>query len=132
MKIYVEQEGQVRLFENSESVVHIGRGKDNELVIEEPRSSRRHCRLFETPHGYFIEDLESRNGTILNGSKVEKSVLSEGDTFEIGGTRLHFGVAPAEKPVDSDGSPNIDSTLLDDDSQEPTQESQEQVLLELD
>lgn len=126
MKIYVEQEGQVRLFENSESVVHIGRGKDNELVIEEPRSSRRHCRVFETPHGYFIEDLESRNGTILNGSKVEKSVLSEGDTFEIGGTRLHFGVAPAEKPVDSDGSPNIDSTLLDDDSQERTQESREE------
>ncbi len=95
MKIYVEHDGVFNLREYDLPVVQIGRGKDNQLVISDPRSSRHHCRILHTPHGYFLEDLKSRNGTLLNGEKVTRQELREGDCIQIGAMRLHFETPPS-------------------------------------
>ena len=108
MKIYVEQDGNITPHESDEAVIHIGRGKGNDLVIDEPRSSRKHCRILATPHGHFFEDLGSRNGTLVNGAKTKKSALSEGDTIEIGKTRLHFGEPPG---ADASAARSADASL---------------------
>ncbi len=82
------------------STVQIGRGQENQVVIQDPRSSRRHCRIVKTAKGFVLEDLKSRNGTLLKGQRVGRSILNVGDVFQIGKTRFHFGQKPG---VGNDG-----------------------------
>lgn len=83
----VHEGGRVRTHEIAGARLTIGRGSDNEVVLDDPRSSRHHCRVEKTPQGVLLEDLESRNGTILKGYAVKKSILQVGDEFRIGSVR---------------------------------------------
>ncbi len=67
----------------------IGRDAGCELVLADVEVSRRHARL-ETQGGIvFVRDLESSNGTFLNGRRLESAVeLREGDEIDVGTTRL--------------------------------------------
>lgn len=77
-----------RVLEVARSEFTIGRGADNDAVLGDPRSSRRHCRIQKTPQGLLLEDLESRNGTLLNGFAVKKSFIKAGDEFRVGEARF--------------------------------------------
>ncbi|MBI4585243.1 MAG: FHA domain-containing protein [Planctomycetes bacterium] len=94
MKLFVEENGEVRQLDFEGPVVQIGREKDNQVVIHDPRSSRHHCRVLHTPDGFFVEDLQSRNGTLLNGARITRSSLQEGDVIQIGKTRIGFDKDP--------------------------------------
>jgi pSer/pThr/pTyr-binding forkhead associated (FHA) protein len=80
--------GRERLFEGV-CPVTIGRDKTVELVLTDPEVSRRHARL-ESEHGIvFVRDLESRNGTFLNGRRVDGVIETrKGDTIDVGTTRM--------------------------------------------
>ncbi len=88
----------------------IGRDSGNTLPISDPSVSRRHC-VIEWEAGHFkIHDLESRNGTLVNGSAVEHHLLTHGDQIEIGDSAFVFltedtedGVLPGQVEFD-DGS----------------------------
>ncbi|WP_406327368.1 FHA domain-containing protein [Streptomyces sp. NBC_00203] len=68
-----------------ERTIHIGRGADNDLVIDELVVSRRHAELRAHPDGtYEIVDLGSHNGTFLNGSPVAHAPVTPGDIVGIG------------------------------------------------
>ncbi|MBN1441878.1 MAG: FHA domain-containing protein, partial [Planctomycetes bacterium] len=75
--------------------VVIGRSADCEVVIADPRASRRHCRLSLTPQGALLEDLGSANGTMLGGEPITRSLLEPGAEFRIGHTRITFDPPPA-------------------------------------
>jgi len=65
--------------------VVIGRAIDSSIVLEDPEVSRSHARIKRNPTGaYILEDLGSRNGTLVNGLPVEKQVLIFGDKIQIG------------------------------------------------
>ncbi|TQK42963.1 FHA modulated ABC efflux pump with fused ATPase and integral membrane subunit [Streptomyces sp. SLBN-118] len=65
--------------------VRIGRGPDNELVIDDLIVSRRHAELQAHPDGtYEIVDLGSHNGTYLNGQPVDRAAVLPGDIVGIG------------------------------------------------
>ncbi|MFD5074711.1 FHA domain-containing protein [Streptomyces sp. NPDC058371] len=65
--------------------VRIGRGGDNDLVIDDLVVSRRHAELRALPDGtYEIVDLGSHNGTFLNGQPVERARITAGDIVGIG------------------------------------------------
>ncbi|WP_406264368.1 FHA domain-containing protein [Streptomyces sp. NBC_00191] len=65
--------------------VRIGRGTDNELVIDDLVVSRRHAELQAHPDGtYEIVDLGSHNGTYLNGQPVDRAPVLPGDIVGIG------------------------------------------------
>jgi ABC-type multidrug transport system ATPase subunit/ABC-type multidrug transport system permease subunit len=70
----------------------IGRLADSDLVIPRHSVSRRHARISPVPGGYWITDLESRNGTQLNGERFrgESRWLTNGDTVSVGGQTLRF------------------------------------------
>lgn len=55
----------------SKPILTIGRDSANDLIIDHPLASRRHARLERDEQGYFVRDLESTNGTYVNGDKVE-------------------------------------------------------------
>jgi type II secretory pathway predicted ATPase ExeA len=68
----------------------IGRGHGNGLVIEEKEISRRHALIDRAGSRYVIEDLNSRNGVLVNGKRREVATLKAGDVIHIGGVKLVF------------------------------------------
>jgi hypothetical protein len=65
----------------------VGRSPDNDIVLDSPDVSRRHARLECTPNGVRVLDLNSTNGTRVNGEPVRISDLDQGDEIAFGGVR---------------------------------------------
>ena len=64
----------------------IGRKPDNDLVVEEPHVSHKHCIILNNGNGFFIEDLKSSNGTFINGQRIKGRVrLRNNDVITFGG-----------------------------------------------
>jgi len=84
----------------------VGRATDADFVLEDPGASRRHLRVSRAGDSYVVEDLGSRNGTHVNGARVQRHTLVDGDQIRVGGTEIVFrqkdmldGNAPAKKLV---------------------------------
>lgn len=70
----------------------IGRSKDCDLHIEDPRMSRRHARLFLQGDRLWLEDLKSPNGTFVNGRRLQGTVtLTDGDLIALGKSQIRVG-----------------------------------------
>jgi pSer/pThr/pTyr-binding forkhead associated (FHA) protein len=93
----VETEGAEagRIYQLSESITLMGRDPRNEIVLAEPSVSSFHARIMRgLDGGIAIEDLESTNGTLLNGVPLEAvRHLDENDEIRIGSTAFQFKVA---------------------------------------
>ncbi len=98
----IKEDGHVRRVRLTGSETAIGRGDDNAIVVSDRRSSRHHCRLVVEPQGLVLEDLGSRNGTVLRGTTVSRVVVESGDEFSIGKTC--FTVRDGVMPEDDAGS----------------------------
>jgi hypothetical protein len=70
----------------------IGRGSDNELVLDTKHVSRYHAVLLAGPVHTSIEDLNSTNGVFVNGKRVARQVLKDGDRVTIGRTHYRYTV----------------------------------------
>ena len=71
--------------------VVIGRAPDCDVVIQDLKASRRHCQLTRKEDGFLLEDLGSRNGTLVNGAKITQPVLLKvNHTFQIGDTMFYL------------------------------------------
>ncbi len=68
----------------------VGRSAQNTIMLRDPSISRYHCRIEQHEDGYLICDLGSRNGSRLNGQKVEIAPLQQGDHIKIGTSILKF------------------------------------------
>jgi diguanylate cyclase (GGDEF)-like protein len=68
----------------------IGRGQENQLVLDNDSVSRRHCRVEHRSSGWWIVDLESTNGTYVNDGQVRDHMMRRGDQIKIGDTILKF------------------------------------------
>lgn len=65
--------------------VKIGRSSDNDIIFTEDTISRHHCELYCSNKKVFIKDLNSSNGTRVNGIKIDNPVwLKKGDKVELG------------------------------------------------
>jgi len=70
----------------------IGRGSDNELVLDTKHISRYHAVLLAGPVHTSIEDLNSTNGVFVNGKRVSRQALKDGDRVTIGRTQFRYCV----------------------------------------
>ncbi len=68
----------------------IGSKEDNQLVLSDPTVSRVHAVLTESGGGYLIRDLDSTNGTYLDGVLIKEAVLDFGRTIALGETQMRF------------------------------------------
>jgi hypothetical protein len=73
-----------------EKPVTLGRMSDCEVVLSDPRASRRHAEIQPVGHGFVISDLGSMNGTMVNGTPIREHPLTDGDEIRLGSTVLHF------------------------------------------
>ncbi|MBO1765763.1 ATP-binding cassette domain-containing protein [Allobranchiibius sp. GilTou38] len=69
-------------------VLGIGRGLENQIVLDDLLVSRRHTELVPQDGGFEVHDLGSRNGTYVNGQRVEVGRLGEGDLLAVGHSRF--------------------------------------------
>ncbi len=72
------------------AAVTIGRLPDNTIVIDNSAVSSRHLRIAREGPQFVVEDLESTNGTFVNGEKVAKRALRHGDTILVGKHKIFF------------------------------------------
>lgn len=116
--------------------VTIGRAPTNAIVVKDERCSRNHAEIFQVQQQWTLRDLDSRNGTQVDGAGISSDYhLEPGDIIRIGNSHLAFvdnlshafpdpsSVLRSSRPMDSDG----EQMVLDDDDEsvfepvEPTQ-----------
>jgi predicted component of type VI protein secretion system len=68
----------------------IGRSPDCTVVVRDILLSRSHCRIDAVGDAWVLSDLHSKNGTIIEGSKIDKHTLAEGDKIRMGKTMIVF------------------------------------------
>jgi pSer/pThr/pTyr-binding forkhead associated (FHA) protein len=68
----------------------VGRAQTADLKIDDPRVSRLHARIEMRDDGVYVEDLGSRNGTVVNGVASEGQRLAAGDDIRIGAASIIF------------------------------------------
>jgi hypothetical protein len=72
----------------------IGRSRDCDVQLADSNVSRRHAELRQEGASYWIVDLGSTNGVEVNGRRVKRAKLSDGDTITLGSTDLVFSQEP--------------------------------------
>ncbi len=79
-------------FDLSAALIGIGRASDNDVIVDDDQVSRHHCQV-KLQHGaYSLADLDSRNGTTINGEPISQAALGPGDVVRIGSTEIEFRI----------------------------------------
>ncbi len=82
----------------------IGRLSDNDLVLRDGRASRHHARIVAEDDGFAVEDLDSSYGVFVNGRRVKRARLNDGDCIEFGfadSYRAVFKLGADEPPTET-------------------------------
>jgi pSer/pThr/pTyr-binding forkhead associated (FHA) protein len=91
----------VREFPLSKERITIGRHADNDICLNDKAVSGRHAVIITILRDSFLEDLNSTNGTTVNGKQIAKHPLADGDSINIGRNTLKYDAeAPAAEEDD--------------------------------
>lgn len=82
---------------------------DCDIVVSDPQVSRLHARLEKSETGWVIVDLESQNGTMVNGVAVREKTLHPGDIIHFGATCFIYEIEEAIE--ESDESTRVDPEI---------------------
>ena len=93
----IDDQGHEYTFQIEGNSATIGRAPSNAVEIHDVKASKEHCRVERVGSRWKVVDLESKNGTRVNGSFRNKSWLHHGDTIEIGATKIRFGLEGAQR-----------------------------------
>jgi len=82
----------------------VGRVEDNMFQIAEPSVSSHHCEVVLRGHDVIVRDLNSTNGTFINGEKITESPIKPGQILRLGQIEMRLETdappAPSKKPLD--------------------------------
>jgi pSer/pThr/pTyr-binding forkhead associated (FHA) protein len=87
----------------SGDAVTIGRALSCAIWMDDRKLSREHCRLERVNNAWNLVDLGSTNGTWMNGQRIERQRIGDGESFEAGDTRFVFHAGqyvPHNRPRD--------------------------------
>ncbi len=91
----------------------IGRGTDCHISLPDPLCSRVHATLTFTPDGWVVRDAESRNGTLVNGQKIDEATVIDGNTIRVGSAEFEFHESE-EPPTAKGDDPQQMQTIVQD------------------
>lgn len=77
-------------FSLTESIITVGRHPESNLVLADPNVSRNHAEIRPQGERYVVVDLDSTNGTSVNGVRVAQHALRDGDEVAFGNTSMRF------------------------------------------
>lgn len=107
-RVQVKARAEVRVLSGSASLrdrrypvdrdLIVGRAPPSTLLLPDETVSPQHCRIFQAATGgrYWIEDLKSLNGTLIDGKAITRAVLHHGDTIQVGWTTLAISITSAD------------------------------------
>jgi pSer/pThr/pTyr-binding forkhead associated (FHA) protein len=95
----------------------VGRVEDNTFQIADPSVSSHHCEIHLQSEGLLIKDLNSTNGSFINGEKITEATLKAGQTLKLGQVELRIddGTVPAPAKLataPASGKPRQDQTMV--------------------
>jgi hypothetical protein len=73
----------------------LGRSKECDIRISDPNVSRRHAEVRQEGSAYWIVDLDSTNGVLVNGRRQKRAKLDDGDKITLGSTEIVFNDSPS-------------------------------------
>lgn len=79
-------------------VTTIGRSEENDIIIEDHQVSRYHARIECAGGVCTVEDLQSSNGSFLNGNRVSRAVLTSGDRLRVGSLEMTYRAPEGQVP----------------------------------
>jgi hypothetical protein len=88
-----------------ERAVILGREKGADIQVGDVAASREHAKVFSQDGDWFVIDLNSRNGTKVNGARISRSRLGHGDVISIGMTSIRFDAPEAVRAEASPAAP---------------------------
>lgn len=91
-RLVLVAEGKETSFPLARDAYTLGRHRNNDIVISDPKVSSFHARIDRSAEGFTLNDLKSRNGTFLNGKRIETGVLKTGDEVRLGTARLLYKI----------------------------------------
>ncbi len=104
--------------ELDKETITIGRKSDNDIHLDSLAISGHHAQIFTVLNDSFIEDLNSTNGTYLNGSAVKKNALTHGDIIKVGEHQIKY------INTNTDSSDEFEKTMIINTGAEGMQETQ--------
>lgn len=110
--------GKGQSFEPKGDTIFIGRGPDNDIQIKEKSVSRKHVKIIKKENSYFIEDLNSKNGTFIKGMQIHPGKvfkLGEGFPVAIGNVVVSIGRVPPEEETVANESIDVSPELSEED-----------------
>jgi hypothetical protein len=91
-RLVLLQDGQETSFPLTRDTYTVGRHRNNDIVIADPKVSSFHARIDRTPDGFRLVDLKSRNGSFVNGKRVDSTVLRTADELRLGTAKLLYKI----------------------------------------
>jgi hypothetical protein len=91
-RLVLVENGRETSFPLSRDTCTLGRHRNNDIVITDPKVSSFHARIDRTPDGFVLVDLKSRNGSFVNGQRIESALLQTGDEVRLGAAKLAYKV----------------------------------------
>ncbi len=68
----------------------IGKAADNDLVLTDDTVSRHHCEIVRAPDGLHVRDLDSTNGTKIDGTRIREAMVQPGSVLKVGEVEIQF------------------------------------------
>jgi pSer/pThr/pTyr-binding forkhead associated (FHA) protein len=97
--ILLDPNGPEQEFEIAKKNITLGRGNTNDITFNDSRVSRYHARLDCSDQGIALMDLDSSNGTRVNGTRVDRATLLPGDTISLGSQQLKYLLYETDEDV---------------------------------
>jgi hypothetical protein len=98
-------EAEKETFPLLEQEYYIGRQMGNQIHLTDPSVSNVHARIFKGPEGFVLEDLNSRNGSFVNGVRIDRRLLHENDAIRLGNSNFVYNIEYEVKKVPKAATP---------------------------
>ena len=84
----LQNDRQVKTFSLTAGGISIGRSDENDVFLNDTTISAQHAKIYTYFNTPYIEDLNSTNGTFINGKQIQKHLIKPGDVVQIGKLKL--------------------------------------------
>jgi pSer/pThr/pTyr-binding forkhead associated (FHA) protein len=102
-----------RVYELEAEYTHLGRAPGNEIPLSDASVSNRHCIFIVNGSDVVLRDLNSSNGTVVNGQTISEVILQTGDVIQAGIVQMKFETAVRRpKLTQTLGAGNVDRSEL--------------------
>jgi len=103
-QLTIREQGAEKTYVIESERTTIGRGEHNNVLVGDPRASKEHCEIVEVDGRWKLVDLESHNGTRVNGEFRNKAWLAHEDRIAIGQSEIRFGLERGARAAPSGAS----------------------------